>query len=192
MNLYFDMEFTQLKKDNTIISIGIVDQNDRKIYLEYTDYNEADVDEWIMENVIKNTIFLKNGDKKPKVIVESLNKTIVLGDTEYNREVLKNWLSAYDKVDIQFVSDVCHYDMVLLIDAIYKHGLKLPSNVSIDCHNINQDIAIYKKISVKQAADVIRETLVAEEIKDIEIVKHNALFDAEVIRLIYNKINKTA
>lgn len=189
MNLYFDMEFTGLKKDTTIISLGIVDQNGRNIYLEYTDYNEADVDDWIRENVINNTLFLKNGDKEPKVIVEG-KSTTVLGDTEYNRKVLKDWLSLYSKEDIQFVSDVCHYDMVLLIDAIYGHGLKIPRNVSIDCHNINQDIAAYKRISVKEAADVVRESIVAREIEGMEIQKHNSLFDAQVIRLIYNKINK--
>lgn len=189
MNLYFDMEFTGLKKDTTIISLGIVDQNGRSIYLEYTDYNESDVDDWIKENVINNTLFLKNRDKEPKVIVKGKNYTVV-GDIEYNRKVLKDWLSLYDKEDIQFISDVCHYDMVLLIDAIYKHGLKIPRNVSIDCHNINQDIAAYKRISVKEAADVVRESLVTREIEGIEIQKHNALFDAQVIRLIYIKINK--
>lgn len=189
MNLYFDMEFTGLKKDTTIISLGIVDQNGRNIYLEYTDYNEADVDDWIRENVINNTLFLKNGDKEPKLIVKG-KSTTALGDIEYNRKVLKDWLSLYNKEDIQFVSDVCHYDMVLLIDALYGHGLKIPRNVSIDCYNINQDIAAYKRISVKEAADVVRESIVAREIEGIEIQKHNSLFDAQVIRLIYNKINK--
>lgn len=191
MNLYFDMEFTGLKKDTTIISLGIVDQNGRSIYLEYTDYNKSDVDDWIQENVIKNTIFLKDDIKEIEPhVTENGTDAVVVGNTEYNRQVLKYWLSLYDNEDIQFVSDVCHYDMVLLIDALYEHGLNIPSNVSIDCHNINQDIAAYKKISVKEAADVVRESLVAKEIEGMKVQKHNALFDALVIRLIYNKINK--
>lgn len=191
MNLYFDMEFTGLKKDTTIISLGIVDQNGRSIYLEYTDYNKSDVDDWIQENVIKNTIFLKDDIKEIEPhVTENGTDAVVIGNTEYNRQVLKYWLSLYDNEDIQFVSDVCHYDMVLLIDALYGHGLNIPSNVSIDCHNINQDIAAYKKISVKEAADVVRESLVAKEIEGMKVQKHNALFDALVIRLIYNKINK--
>lgn len=191
MNLYFDMEFTGLKKDTTIISLGIVDQNGRSIYLEYTDYNKSDVDDWIKENVIKNTIFLKDDIKEIEPhVTENGTDAVVIGNTEYNRQVLKYWLSLYDNEDIQFVSDVCHYDMVLLIDTLYGHGLNIPSNVSIDCHNINQDIAAYKKISLKEAADVVRESLVTKEIEGMKVQKHNALFDALVIRLIYNKINK--
>lgn len=189
MNLYFDMEFTGLKKDTTIISLGIVDQNGRNIYLEYTDYNRDDIDDWIRENVINNTIFLKNRETEPRIIVKN-KETVVLGDIEYNRKALKDWLSLYSKEDIQFVSDTCHYDMVLLIDALYGHALKIPKNVSIDCHNINQDIASYKRISVKEATDVVRESLVAREIEGLEIKKHNSLFDAQIIRFIYNKINK--
>ena len=37
-------------------------------------------------------------------------------------EMFKNWLKQFDEV--QFVSDVCHYDMVLLID-IFGGALSL-------------------------------------------------------------------
>ena len=35
MNIYVDLEFTGLKKDTSIISIGMVDENGRSVYVEY-------------------------------------------------------------------------------------------------------------------------------------------------------------
>ncbi len=41
---------------------------------------------------------------------------------------------------IQFVSDVCHYDFVFLID-LFGTAFDLPDYVSPACYDINQDIA---------------------------------------------------
>lgn len=57
MLLFFDTEFTGLHKDTTIISLGIVAENGRKFYAEFTDYDEIQCDDWIKENVL-NTQFL--------------------------------------------------------------------------------------------------------------------------------------
>ena len=54
MNLYFDTEFTGLRKDTTLISIGIVSEDGRKFYAEFTDYDESQCGDWIKQNVILN------------------------------------------------------------------------------------------------------------------------------------------
>ena len=101
--------------------------------------------------------------------------------------MFKNWLKQFDEV--QFVSDVCHYDMVLLID-IFGGAFDLPKNVSAVCHDINQDIARYYGISEREAFDKSREDIVSELYgRFIAGDKHNALYDAEVIKAIYKKIN---
>jgi hypothetical protein len=93
------------------------------------------------------------------------------------------WLEEYD--DVQFISDVCHYDMVLLID-LFGDAFSLPDGVSAVCHDINQDIAAWKEISDAEAFDASREELLAEP---IEGAKHNSLYDAKVIKAIYDQIN---
>lgn len=192
--LFFDMKFTQLRQDTTIISLGIIDEDGRSIYAEYTDYNKELVDEWIQDNVIKHTEFL-HCDIVDVLAMRVMprcnnNKTSLFGDRENNRKCILYWLEEYKDQDIQFVSDICHYDMVLLIDALYDNALNMPPNISISCHDINQDIARYLNITDKEATDISREELILEYLKDEPIVKHNALFDAKVIRFIYNKINK--
>ena len=54
MKLFFDTEFTGLRKDTTLISIGIVSEDDRTFYAELTDYDrqQAEENEWVKENVM--------------------------------------------------------------------------------------------------------------------------------------------
>ena len=53
MKLFFDMEFTGLRQNTTPISIGIVSEDGKRFYAEFTDYDESQCDDWIKENVIK-------------------------------------------------------------------------------------------------------------------------------------------
>lgn len=183
MNLYFDTEFTGLKKDTTLISIGIIAENGEKFYAEFTDYDWDAVhgDKWILENVVNKLHYRKR--ESEKVYMPNYH----IGTKATVSEMFKNWLKQFDEV--QFVSDVCHYDMVLLID-IFGGAFDLPKNVSAVCHDINQDIARYYGISEREAFDKSREDIVSELYgRFIVGDKHNALYDAEVIKAIYKKIN---
>ena len=177
MNVYFDTEFTGLQKDTTLISIGCIDENERTFYAELTDYDKKQVNDWIQENVIDNLIL----GKKPDIKIENNNYEIV-GNKKAVAKALKEWLEDYDEV--QLISDVCHYDMVLFID-LFGSAFDIPENVNAACHDINQDIAKHLEISEKEAFDYTREDLVDEEITGD---KHNSLYDAKVIKSIYAKV----
>lgn len=189
MKIFFDTEFTGLHKNTTLISIGLVDENNRTFYAEFSDYNETQCDEWIRENVIKHLKWSKEGPIE-NFMNQSLdfNKTEVYGTKECIRDCIGVWLSAYDEVEL--VSDCCHYDMVLFID-IFGSAFDIPKNVNPACHDINQDIATYYKISEREAFGISREDILSSNnfIVDEEIMKHNALFDAQVIKDIYELMN---
>lgn len=186
MNLYFDTEFTGLHIDTTLVSIGIVAEDEKKFYAEFSDYDERQCDNWIKENVLKHTI-LGGNEMLAKRLGEDGNTTVVFGSKTDILYELGEWLKQFDSV--QFVSDVCHYDMVLLID-IFGGAFDLPKNVSAVCHDINQDIARHYGISEKEAFDKSREDIVAELCGEfITDDKHNALYDAEVIKAIYREVN---
>lgn len=185
MNLFFDTEFSGLRKDTTLISIGIVSENGKKFYAEFSDYDESKCNDWIQENVLKHTI-LGGNETLAKRFGEDSNTTVVLGSKPDIRYELGEWLKQFDSV--QFVSDVCHYDMVLVID-IFGGAFDLPKNVSAVCHDINQDIAKHYDISEREAFDKSREDIVAELCGGfIAGDKHNALYDAEVIEAIYEAV----
>lgn len=183
MKLFFDTEFTGLTKDTTLISIAVIDEDGDMFYAECTDYNKDQVSPWIKENVIDNLIF--DGRNMMEV---STSSVFISGPSDTVGEALINWLAKYDEV--QFVSDVCHYDFMLLIDLISPTGcaLDLPPNVSAVCHDINQDIAKHMGISDKEAFDVSREELVKDTIVNHCGIKHRASHDARVIHAIYTHV----
>ena len=223
MKLFFDTEFTGLRKDTTLISIGIVSEDGRKFYAELTDYNENQCNKWINQNVVKNlhlphipwhskcTENIKKLEEDGYVISQnphipregalmeydyfkSDNENMTaLGDSHWIGIALNEWLKQFDT--IQFVSDVSHYDFVLLIELITNGGtaLDLPDNISAVCHDINQDIAQHFGVTDAEAFDMSREQIMNDLCGSEAIVtgdKHNSLYDAEVIRAIYKEIEK--
>lgn len=178
MKVFFDTEFTGLHKNTTLISIGLVDGNGRTFYAEFSDYDRSQVNDWILENVISHLKFAGAATPGPQINIYE-DRWEVYGEKKEVKEVLRDWLSKYDKV--QLVSDVCHYDMVLFID-IFGSAFDIPSNVCPYCYDINHDIAELCVISDAEAFDKSREELCY---RDIEGDKHNALYDAKVIKEIY-------
>jgi len=159
MRVYFDTEFTGLHKDTTLISIGIIDENGREYYAELKDYDENQCDDWIKENVIKNL------DGNHVVSKEEL------------REELTEWFSEYKKVEIW--SDCLAYDWVLFND-IFGHAFTIPMNI----YYIPFDICTLMKIKGVDP-DIDREDFAEMNEKSS---KHNALWDAKVIKECYDKL----
>lgn len=185
MNIYFDMEFTGLRKDTTPISIGLVTDSSDTFYAEFNDYDKTQCDDWINENVIGNLKY----NNKDKYLRD--NKTCVRakGALKHVSTFLRDWLiNVSDGEQIQFVSDVCHYDMVLLIDILTngRTAFDLLANISPVCHDINQDIARYYGISDMEAFDKSREKILADLRTEPPYGnKHNSLYDAMVIQDIH-------
>ena len=180
MRIYFDTEFTGLHKDTTLISIGMVAENGKMFYAELDDYDRSQCDDWINEYVISELLH-----DKPEIWESGIADVIVYGNKFEVGCKLRDWLQQFDAV--QFVSDVCHYDMVLLIDLLGKTAFDLPNNVSAVCYDINQDIADYYQISCREAFDKSREEIVKSIYGENSLPnmnKHNALYDAIVIQMI--------
>ena len=216
MKLFFDTEFTGLHRNTTLISIGIVSEDGRTFYAEFGDYSHMYVDNWIRMNVLSQCIlprvvtyadipkFLQKSEREGYTLnPDSLpfswnwkgfnyerfneNDTQVFGDTKTIASALNRWLKQFE--DVQFVSDVCHYDFVLLID-LFGNAFDLPKNVCPACHDINPDIARHYGISEAEAFDKSREEIVMELCGEpINGKKHNALYDAQVIKAIYHEIS---
>ena len=191
--IFFDCEFTGLHKNTSLISIGLIADNGQKFYAEITDFDRNQIDNWLQANVIDNLILLNEGSKIKNGV--NINGRLSLydfyiKDTAKNVSIeLRKWLNQYKT--IEWVSDVCHYDFVLLIDLVYGHALAMPyGKHNAACHDINQDIAKYYNISEIEAFDKSREEILEEHGVTIEGKKHNALYDAEVIKAIYDIMNK--
>lgn len=200
MKLFFDTEFTGLHKNTTLISVGIAAEDGRRFYGVLNDFDRTQCTKWINENVLKGSVEdllcipvsiiedIGEDGKYRDFWIVSGNKRLV--SIHLNRWL--NWIGGYDS--IQFVSDVCHYDFVLLIDLITNGGtaFDLPGNISPVCHDMNQDIARFYKVTDAEAFDMDREQIMNDLCGQDYIVKgnkHDAMYDAEVMRAIWREVS---
>ena len=165
MKVFFDTEFTGLHQNTTLISIGLVDENGREFYAELIDYDQTQVDDWLQDNVIANL----NGKNR--------------STTEQLRYDLAEWLSAYDKVEMW--SDCLSYDWVLF-NNIWGHAFDIPKNV----YYIPFDICTMMKLKGVDP-DIDREEYAFNAVP-ATARKHNALWDAQVIRACYENLRLEA
>lgn len=176
MRVFFDTEFTGLHQNTSLISIGMVDENGRSLYIEITNYDKKQVDEWIQENVIGNLI-LKD---KPMGLLRY--DDVLDANTMQCRKIdvqwaIEHWLSKYDKVEMW--SDCLAYDWVLF-NEIFGHAFNIPKNV----YYIPFDLCTLLKVKGVDP-DISREEFAA-----ISGDKHNALHDARAIKACYDKLMK--
>jgi hypothetical protein len=171
LKIFFDTEFTGLHQNTTLISIGMVSENGKTFYAELEGYDKKQVDEWIQSNVINN-------------LARSLGELYYMADsTSYGKSDvvardLKKWLSQFEQVEMW--SDCLSYDWVLF-NQLFGHAFNIPKNV----YYIPFDICTMFKVRGIDP-DVNREEFSGLEAgKDR---KHNALWDAQVIKACYEKL----
>ncbi|OXM83980.1 3'-5' exoribonuclease domain-containing protein [Paenibacillus rigui] len=176
MKVFFDTEFTGLHQNTTLISIGLVSEDGKSFYAEFTDYDKSQIDEWLQTNVINNLIVHPDREHYYKVT----DKESIYKD---NRDIIKNrleeWLSQFDEVEMW--SDCLSYDWVLFCQ-IFGHAFRIPKNV----YYIPFDICTLMKLKGIDP-DITREEL-AEHALGRTGPKHNALWDAKVIKSCYEKL----
>lgn len=169
-NIFFDTEFTGLHQDTTLISIGLISECGKSFYAEFTDYDEKQVDDWLRENVLAKLTL-------PKDQGNGVGVYGFVGDTEFIKLHLESWLSQFESVEMW--SDCLAYDWVLFCN-IWGHAFNIPKNV----YYIPFDICTYFKVSGIDP-DINREEF-SEMTKEPK--KHNALWDARVIRQCHKKL----
>lgn len=169
MKIFFDTEFTGLHQQTTLISIGMVAENGDTFYAELTDYDRGQIDEWLQKNVIEK---LASVEHAPCTLNE-----VVVGNTEAVGIALIEWLGQFDACEMW--SDCLSYDWVLFCN-IFGHAFSIPKNV----YYIPFDICTLLK------AKGIDPDINRERFADIEgeARKHNALWDARVIKACYERL----
>lgn len=186
MNIYFDTEFTGLYQNTKLLSIGMVDESGEKLFYGELPIPDMEFNNWMKENVLAHLAC--NDFAFRKYLMD--HSEITYCDAESNEELalaMSIWFKQFNEV--QLVSDVCHYDMVLFINT-FGGAFDLPGYINPACHDINQDIANHLHISERDAFNYSRENFVTrvfgkEASRLVPGYKHNALYDAQIIRLIY-------
>jgi hypothetical protein len=186
MKLFLDSEFTGLQQESSLISIGLVLDENHFFYAEFTDYDHTKLSVWHQENVIKNLIF----SEKNHFVELSGKKIRMKGTILQIRKTLWEWFKILPKIEIW--ADVLAYDWVLFCN-IFGDAFQIPSNIFY----IPFDMATVLKIKGLNP-DISRIEYAFEDEKQFKkyvanyeiekIIQHNALIDAIVLKAMYEKV----
>ncbi len=193
----------------------INESESKSFYAEFTDFDISRCDDWVKENVVaKLQFYPESHDKTDEYDTQVWD---MCNRFENVKIKLRQWLSQFSDYKIQFVVDCGTWDWYLLLQLLaeweqkedemngfkcycptcgakgkpfFEIGLpKLHSNVSPVTMDLNDLIAFKKGISVSEAFDLNREFIAGAKIVDAATEKHNALWDAKVIKAIYEQLN---
>ncbi len=183
--IFLDTEFTGLHKNTTLISIGLVSKCGKTFYAEMIDYDYMQLNPWIRENVISNLTNQSMLDNSYTVSEGNMNCKC---DKKWLQSYLKHWLLQFK--DVEIWSDCLAYDWVLFCD-IFGGAFDIPESI----YYIPFDICTsFKELGIDP--DISREEFVdySVQVDTVEHwganVKHNALWDAYVIRECYNNLDE--
>lgn len=168
MKVFFDAEFTGLHQDTTLISIGLVAEDGRTFYGQFSDYDKSQIDHWLQEYIIDEL------PKSPKELYATADM-VFYGCKEHIATGIKCWLEQFDEVEIW--GDCLAYDWVLF-NQLFGHAFDLPKKINY----IPFDICTLMKIKGVDP-DINREVFAG-----IKGKKHTALHDAKVIKACYEKL----
>ena len=178
MKIFMDTEFTGLHQNTTLISLGLISEDGKEFYAEFNDYDKSQIDDWLQKNVINNLKFnedmIENADG---CYIYNEISTEIYGNNDIIKVELEKWLSQFESVEIW--SDCLAYDWVLF-GQIFGHAFNIPKNV----YYIPFDICTLMKIKGIDT-DISREEFIENS---VEGKKHNALYDAKVIKKCYEKL----
>lgn len=181
--VFIDTEFTGLYQNSTLISLALVAESGEEFYAEFTDYDETLVTEWCRQNVLNRLVLT------PGVEINGLSSYKICADKSAIARAVKNWLMELSNIrnSIQIWGDCPAWDWVLFNNLFGYNNEGVPL-LPASVHYMPMDIAVLAQIKGMNPDfsrfDYVRDSFDIEELAR----KHNALADARVIRLCYNKI----
>ena len=178
MIIFLDTEFTGLQQSSQLISLALVDMDGRWFYAEFTDYDDDSLTDWHRKYVVAN-LFL---EKKAKPSFLETEGQSVRGNSELIVTNFKKWLSHYDETEIW--ADVLTYDWMLFCE-LFGGALHIPKSIFY----IPYDFATLLKVKGYNP-DITRASLVPGWAQQHLSYKHNALYDAFLLRQAYLKLMK--
>ena len=177
MKLFLDTEFTGLHQNTTLISLALVSECGKTFYAEFTDYDRKQVDEWMQQNILDNLILPDVPYGMPFHATASGLELTIKSHKAVIRNCLEEWLAQFDNVEIW--GDCLAYDWVLFIN-LFGSAFDIPKNV----YYLPFCLVTFLKIKGYDP-DISREAFIGNS---IEGEKHNALYDAKVIKACFEKL----
>lgn len=187
MKVFFDTEFTGLHQQTTLVSIGCITEQGQTFYAELTDYDQSQVDDWLAANVLPHLCLTlppdhpEHGPAESWASYQDRRNVKVKGPRDFVALTLREWLKEQDQHHIEMWSDCLAYDWVLF-NQLFGGAFLKPDFV----YYIPFDISTVFQIKGIDP-DINREGF-AGLASDPTLRKHNALWDAKVIKACYERL----
>lgn len=182
MRLYLDCKFTGSHRKTTLISMAIVDEKGKSFYAELVDYDDSQLNSWIIDNIISKLV-LTTVDENFHSVVN--NVTYCKGTVKEIAKYLDEWLSCYNNDMLEIWSDCMSYDWLLFVD-LYGSAFDIPTNISIIPFDL---CTLFKAYNIDP--EINRENFIKSEgILFNSNNKHNALHDALIAKTCHDKLIK--
>ena len=194
--IFFDTEFTGIRQDTTLVSIGMVDEPGNTLYVTLNDYDREQIEEWLWKNVIPDLVLEQHRDSPhfksktegwgSEIEVDGLTHQVVYNvaaDECMNN--IQRWLVTRGKPhELELWSDVPAYDMVLL-DNLFKDVDDKPYSFYVmDLATAFRMRGIDPDVTREEYAGLLLPPPFGQS-----SMKHNALWDALIIRECVRKLD---
>jgi len=173
--LFLDTEFTELSQSGSLLSIALVDNNDRWFYGVFSNVDTVKLSSWHQENIVP---YLPLTDLQLEQLSDT--GTYLVADKNKITEALLTWLEIYDQVEIW--ADVPAYDWVLFCE-LFGGARQLPKKI----HYIVRDLATCLVLNGMDP-DTDRFKFAYEGKTPLGLIRHNALGDAINTKDCYKKL----
>jgi len=181
MRIFLDTEFTGLHQHTSLISIGLAADNGDIFYAERNDFDKAQLDDWVNDNVLPHL----SGDLPAVATLIPSSEMVGCGNASEVEKALRLWLERFgEKNSVEIWADVLAWDWVLLCN-LMGGAFGLPEQI----HYIPRDLSTLMVIRGIDP-DTPREELgkVAWSHPKLKLTKHHALYDALLEKDIFEKI----
>jgi hypothetical protein len=173
MLIFLDTEFTGLHQQTTLISLGLVTDDDRTVYAEFNDYNPKQLNPWLQANVLPYLHFPDCQHYPPTLGDRHLR---MKSDRATIAQTLVNWFAQFDSVELW--ADCPAYDWVLFCE-LFGGSQQLPPGL----HYNPYDLA-----TLFRCAGLDAECDRAQFAGQTTLQLHNALDDAKLAQACYHKL----
>ena len=189
MKYFFDTEFIEGfrkplfgKRSHFIdlISIGIVSETGKELYLVSNEYNYKDADDWVKENVILPLyISMVHGDQRNRLTVENFHKVLGISNKEIAEQVaifcdcFKDQLFWRTNRQPEFYAYYADYDWVVFC-SLFGRMIDSPKGFPMYCKDLKQmlDESLMMQYPVNDTnVTLLKSSLDAKNIVEIRALK---------------------
>lgn len=168
MRIFIDFEFTRLRQDAQPISVGMVAEDGQEFYAVFSNFRRVEVSKFVQKEVL------------PNLYCQNVNGPNIIKPTWTVAKEISHWLAQYDTVE--FWGDAPAYDWVLFCELYNDPINKVTFPGNIKPGYLCRDLATLLELRGLDP-DSDRNNLAS-----VSANKHNAIGNARVIKLCYEKI----